>query len=129
VLQIWLAASIAAHDFVDPGFWQSRLGDMRDVYIPSSETFVFGSPANTAGFYSLHGNTLAAIFVAPEQQGMGIGSALMEHAKQQRPILELTVYKANAPSVAFYEKHGFVIVHEQIDEHSGHPELIMRFPG
>ena len=34
VIAIWLDASVAAHDFVDRHFWQSKVGDMRDIYIP-----------------------------------------------------------------------------------------------
>ncbi|MEX0780177.1 MAG: hypothetical protein WD037_10590 [Balneolales bacterium] len=41
VLSIWLDASVQAHDFVDRYFWESKLDDMRDVYIPGSETFVY----------------------------------------------------------------------------------------
>ena len=45
----------------------------------------------------------------------------------QRPRLQLTVYKDNAPSIQFYEKHGFTVAGEQTDEHTGHAELLMEF--
>lgn len=128
VLNIWLAASIRAHHFVEPEFWQSKLGDMRNIYIPASETVVYEQEGSLAGFYCLYEDTLAAIFVSPDIQGCGIGSALMADAKQRRPQLNLTVYKENSPSVRFYEKQGFVTVSEQIDEHTGQAELVMRYP-
>lgn len=127
ILDIWLSASIKAHDFVESEFWVSKVSDMRGVYIPASETFVFESDGQIAGFYSLYGNTLAAIFVSPHMQGRGMGSALLDDAKSRRESLQLTVYKENAPSVKFYEKHGFISIGEQIDEHTGHPELIMEY--
>ncbi|MFL1406690.1 N-acetyltransferase [Marinobacter sp. M1N3S26] len=127
ILEIWLSASIKAHNFIAPDFWQSKVNDMRYVYIPASETFIFESEGKVNGFYSLYGDNLAAIFVAPELQGKGIGATLLDDAKNRRKNLQLTVYKENIPSVDFYEKQGFIHMGEQIDEHTGHPELIMEF--
>lgn len=128
ILNIWLSASIKAHDFIAAGFWQSKLDDMRNIYLPASETRVYEAEGSVAGFYSLYENTLAAIFVAPEWQGKGLGSVLLDDAKARRGSLQLTVYKANTPSIRFYEKHGFAALAEQLDEHSGHPELVMSYP-
>ncbi|QEM82635.1 N-acetyltransferase [Halomonas binhaiensis] len=127
VLDIWLSASIKAHCFVDAEYWQSKVSDMRSIYIPASETFVLESNGKIAGFYSLFGNTLAAIFVSPDMQGKGMGTALLDDAKGRRERLQLTVYKDNSPSVRFYEKHGFTSHGEQVDVHTGHSELIMEY--
>ncbi|MDC7232229.1 MAG: GNAT family N-acetyltransferase, partial [Spirochaetales bacterium] len=50
---------------------------MRTLYIPASETFVFEQNSDVVGFYSLHEDRLAAIFVLPELQGQGIGKQLL----------------------------------------------------
>lgn len=126
VLAIWLAASIQAHNFIEPGFWESNVADMREVYIPASETMVFETAVGIEGFYCLRGNALAALFVAPDSQRRGIGSILMQSAQQRRANLELAVYKANTGSIAFYRNHGFSITAERLDAGTGHPELIMR---
>ncbi|WP_422102489.1 GNAT family N-acetyltransferase [Vreelandella sp.] len=127
VLSIWLSASVQAHDFIEPHFWQSKQGAMREVYLPASETYVAEESGHVVGFYSLYENTLAAIFVHPNQQDLGLGSALLEDAKRRREWLQLTVYAQNASSVCFYEARGFVPMGEQLDEHTGEPELLMRF--
>ena len=127
VLDIWLSASIKAHSFVEPKFWKSKLDDMRVIYIPASETFVLDFSGKVAGFYSLIGNTLAAIFVSPDLQGKGMGAALLDDAKSRRESLRLTVYRENVPSIKFYEKHGFISLGEQNDEHTGHSELVMEY--
>ncbi|TBW57720.1 N-acetyltransferase [Marinobacter halodurans] len=127
ILEIWLSASIEAHHFIEPEFWHSTINDMRDVYIPASETFVLESERTVIGFHSLNGENLAAIFVAPELQGKGIGTALLDNAKSRRKNLRPTVYRENISSVRFYEKHGFNSAGEQMDEHTGHPELIMAY--
>lgn len=125
VLDIWLAASIEAHDFVDASFWESQVESMRDIYIPASETYVFECKSKVVGFYSLNKDNLAAIFVSPEFQGKGIGKQMMSHAKKQRDRLTLSVYKENEASYHFYLSQGFTVISEQIDEHTGHREYRM----
>lgn len=127
ILDIWLSASIKAHAFIESAFWTSKVSEMREVYLPASETFVFESGAQIAGFYSLYENTLAAVFVAPSLQGKGVGTALIEDAKSRRERLQLTVYSENEPSIHFYKKHGFSSIGQQIDERTGHSELVMAY--
>lgn len=129
VIRIWLGASVESHDFIDRQFWQSKVGDMKNVYLPACETYVYEDEQGIRGFLSLQGNTLAALFVSPEYQGQGIGRKLVERAKDLRGHLELCVYKDNHKSVRFYEKCGFRSVLERLDEHTGCPESVMRFCG
>lgn len=126
ILEIWLLASIEAHSFIEPSFWQSQVENMRTIYLPSSEVYVYEHKETLLGFYALHGETLAAIFVRPSHQGKGIGKKLIKHAEQQRDTLLLTVYKDNELSIKFYLKHGFECISEQIDENTGCKELKMR---
>ena len=127
VIDIWLESSIKAHGFISRDFWNSKVNDMREIYIPSGETYVYEKEGRITGFASLYNNTLAAIFVLVDFQGTGIGRRLMKKAKDVRDHLNLTVYKANSKSIEFYKKCGFKIEKEQIDEHTGHPELVMTF--
>jgi ribosomal protein S18 acetylase RimI-like enzyme len=58
-----------------------------------------------------------AIAVVPSRRGRGIGEALLdalcERAKAERyAALSLSVERGNEPLLEFYEKHGFVRVHE-----------------
>ncbi|MGF1754602.1 N-acetyltransferase [Vibrio makurazakiensis] len=125
ILDIWLSASIKAHDFVDAGFWESQVDNMRDVYIPASKTYVFVLDSRIVGFYSLYEQALAAIFVSPDCQGKGIGKQLMVHAKEQCSNLTLNVYAENEASYQFYLSLGFAVVSEQVCEHTGCLEFTM----
>lgn len=125
VLDIWLTASIKAHDFVAPEFWESQVGNMRDIYIPASITYVYQVDGEVCGFYSLYEGILAAIFVSPQHQGYGVGKQLIQHAKLEYPNLSLNVYKENQATIEFYLSQGFSIVSEQTDEHTGHQEYTM----
>ena len=128
LLEIWLSASIKAHDFVDASFWQANIESMRDVYIPASESFVIEDSSGVLGFYSLLNNQLAALFVDPAHQGKGFGKQLLDHAKCLRKTLSLAVYKENTSSVGFYTSQGFKRVKEQIDEKTGLAEYLMCYP-
>ena len=125
VLDIWLTASIKAHDFVAPEFWESKVGNMRDIYMPASTTYVYQVDGEVRGFYSLYEGILAAIFVSTEHQGSGIGKRLIHHANLECPNLSLNVYKENQATIQFYLSQGFSIVSEQSDEHTGHQEYSM----
>lgn len=127
VLKIWLEASIKAHDFVKREFWESKLGDMRELYLPAAETYVYDENGEIKGFFSLVDETLAAIFVAPASQGCGIGKKLIAKAKELRSSLNLKVYCRNTRSINFYKNCGFEIVEEQTDGHTGKSEFLMTF--
>ena len=127
VLDIWINASIQAHNFIDKEFWESKLDDMREIYIPNSETYIYKENEIIMGFFSLHGDMLAAMFVSPEFQNNGIGRKLMNKAKSLRNKLELTVYKENPNAIEFYKKCGFDIIKEKVDVHTGHIEILMNY--
>ncbi|MCP1728349.1 putative acetyltransferase [Natronospira proteinivora] len=126
IIDIWLQASIAAHDFIDAEFWRSKTEAMREVYIPGSETYVYDDGQSVKGFFSLYGNQLAALFVAPACQGQGMGRVLLERAKQLRRELTIDVYKENRKTIEFYKRSGFEAVTEKVCEHTGHWELVMK---
>lgn len=54
---------------------------------------------------------LHEIFIAPEFQRRGVGTVLMQLAKELAPAgLRLHTLQRNAQAAAFYERHGFVVV-------------------
>jgi GNAT superfamily N-acetyltransferase len=51
------------------------------------------------------------LYVDPEEQNAGIGSALLDHAKQLQPDgFQLWTFQHNDGARRFYERHGFVVV-------------------
>lgn len=126
ILNVWLKASIEAHSFMPAEYWESKVNDMREIYLPASENYVYEDDVEILGFISIYQNNLAALFVSPSTQGNGIGSKLIEYIKDKYKKLNLCVYKENKNSIAFYKKHGFTIAGERIDEHTGHPEINMK---
>lgn len=77
---------------------------------------------------ALHEGWVDQLYVLAEWSGQGIGSQLLERAKQQSPAgLQLWTFVSNEPARGFYERHGFV-VEEQTDgsgNEEGEPDLRM----
>ncbi len=84
-----------------------------------------------AGFMAQRPNDdcLDQLFMAPSAKGQGLGSALMDLAKQRLPGgLWLRTAEANHPARAFYEKRGFH--HYDTDQHPtlGYTRVFYRWP-
>ncbi len=127
MVEIWLQASLRAHNFVSSDFWEQNAIQMRNKYLPAAENYVYCENSVTVGFMSLQKDSLAALFVAPNEQGRGIGHKLLNHAKTLRNNLSLAVYEMNSRSVKFYSHNGFSVVQSQKDPHTGQSELIMQY--
>ncbi|HYH16559.1 MAG TPA: GNAT family N-acetyltransferase [Flavisolibacter sp.] len=128
VVQIWMEGSKTAHAFIEPSYWLQHVAAMREVYLPQSEVWVYkGSSGRIAGFVSLVESHLAALFIHPDQQGRGIGSKLIQWAKELKDALHLTVYAKNTRAVTFYQQHHFEIKWQQIDVNTGEVEFYMEW--
>jgi len=70
--------------------------------------------------------TLKQLYVKPDHQGTGIGSALYEHLLELMPPfkrIELEVEPGNKGAIAFYQKHGFQVT-GMVDDCGGTGDLI-----
>jgi chorismate mutase/GNAT superfamily N-acetyltransferase len=72
------------------------------------------------------------LYVVPELAGHGIGSALLDLVKQQRPDgFCLWVFEINSLARAFYERRGFIEL-ERTDGHANEeqaPDIKLAWPG
>ena len=65
--------------------------------------------------------TLEKLYVEPDDQNRGVGTALLDQAKALRPDgLCLWVFQKNEGARRFYERHGFRLV--QVTDGSGNME-------
>jgi GNAT superfamily N-acetyltransferase len=65
---------------------------------------------------------LDQLFVSPEAQGRGIGTALLDYVKTLSPKgLLLWCATQNASACRFYERHGFASGAETLHRKLGHP--------
>lgn len=127
IMKIWLDASTIAHDFIDKQYWIDKYEIVKNEYIPNSQTFVYIEDAKIKGFISIiNKNFIGALFIDIKSQRKGIGSKLINFAKDKFGELSLTVYKDNLNAVNFYKIHNFKIISEDLDEDTNKVEFIMK---
>lgn len=125
---IWSAASTVAHPFLSDEFLAAERHEIAHEHLFSAETWVWEDDGRVVGFISLLGNEVGAIFVDPALHGVGIGRALMDHARGLRGALEVEVFEANAIGRAFYERYGFEPKQKGVHEATGLHVLRLELP-
>ena len=83
------------------------------------------------GFIALRAGWIDQLYVAPGQQGRGVGSRLMALAKAASPVLQLWTFQRNAGARRFYEHLGFVPIEERdgSDNEEREPDIRYRWEG
>jgi GNAT superfamily N-acetyltransferase len=77
--------------------------------IATCEVLVARESGEPVGFLALRGGDVDHLYVHPDAQRRGVGTALLAAAKARRPDgLELWAFQRNTPALAFYARHGFV---------------------
>jgi len=124
VMTIWLDANKEAHPFIPKQYWQENYAAVKRT-IPDSDVFVYQDCQTIVGFVGLVGSLIAGIFVNQNNQGKGVGKALLAHCKEAHQELHLHVYKKNTRAVNFYLRESFTVLKEQMDAPTGEVELVM----
>lgn len=59
------------------------------------------------------------------QQSQGIGKILLNDTKDKRNELRLNVYRKNTRAISFYQREGFEIQSDGLDEATGERDYVM----
>jgi putative acetyltransferase len=79
--------------------------------VREDEVWVWEEDGRLLGFASLGKELLDHLYVDPEAQNRGIGTALLDHVKERRPGgFRLWTFQRNEGARRFYERHGFRVV-------------------
>jgi GNAT superfamily N-acetyltransferase len=95
--------------------------------VRETELFVAEDAATLAGILVLDGPWLDQLYVEPTMTGRGIGAALLDLAKRERPGgLRLWTFASNLGAQRFYERHGFVAERrtDGRDNEEGAPDIL-----
>jgi GNAT superfamily N-acetyltransferase len=96
-------------------------GWIRGFVLGELEVWVAEEDARLAGFAALGDHYLEHLYVHPQAQGRGVGTALLGWCKERRPDgLQLWVFQRNSGARDFYERHGFRLV--QLTDGRGNEE-------
>ncbi len=94
---------------------------IRSQMVPAHEVWVAEADDRIVGFAALAHDLLGHLYVHPEVQNQGIGTALLENAKKRRPAgFRLWVFQKNEGARRLYERHGFRLV--ELTDGSGNEE-------
>jgi putative acetyltransferase len=106
---------------------RSRLVDALQA---GSELWVPETDGAAIGVLGLFPNFIDKLFIAPEWQGAGVGSALVAWAKSIYPCyLELRCAQENHVACRFYERHGFRAKTHRMADRPVIPEIVFRWEG
>ena len=115
VAGIWLDANLKAHSFIPPQYWKDNFEAVKEM-LPRAEVYVYEDDRGIQGFIGLNGEYIEGIFVSGEMQSRGIGKRLLDFAKTKKTELHLNVYRKNTRATRFYQREGFKILLEGMDE-------------
>ena len=84
---------------------------IRNVLLPNNEVWVAKDADELLGFVGFGDGTLRHLWVRTDYQNMGVGTALLNLAKERCPEgLQLKVFQQNSGARRFYERNGFSLV-------------------
>lgn len=124
VAKIWLDTNIKAHDFISEKYWRKYFPMVKEMLL-QAEIYVYEDSGRIKGFVGMNGDYVEGIFVDWEAQSQGIGKWLLDFVKERKERLCLSVYEKNERAIRFYQREGFTIQKEGVDENTGEKEYGM----
>lgn len=97
--------------------------------LPSCDTWLAVEDDAAVGLLVLQPGWVDHLYLEPTRTGEGIGTRLLDHAKQQQPDgLDLWAFQSNHRARRFYERHGFVAVtFTDGDNEEGEPDVLYQW--
>ena len=124
VADIWRDTNIEAHNFIPAQYWESNYEPVKEM-LSQAEVYVYEINGAIQGFIGLNGEYIEGIFVYNKLQSQGIGKNLLDSVKENRTRLSLNVYQKNTRAIHFYQREGFEIQSQGIDEATGEKDYVM----
>jgi GNAT superfamily N-acetyltransferase len=130
IAELWLAARDAAAGVPATNRSDEEVRSWLADAVAGGAVWVTTDELNRpAAMMVLKGEWVEQLYVRPERQRRGHGSALIAFAQCTRPSLALWTFEANATARAFYEARGFERSGEPSSENEERaPALLYRWP-
>ena len=124
VADIWLDTNLKAHSFISAQYWESNYELVKEM-LSQAEVYVYEDGQKIQGFIGLSDEYIEGIFVSEKMQSQGIGKLLLNYIKDRKDVLRLNVYQKNIRAIHFYQREGFKIQCEGLDEATGEKDYVM----
>lgn len=105
---------------------------MREVVFAEQNVWVAEVDRRILGYASLADEMLSNLYVHPEHQRRGIGSALLARVKAYAPHgFTLWTFEPNQDAIRFYQRHGFrtLTTTDGAANEERVPDRLMGWPG
>lgn len=126
VADIWLKTNLKTHYFIPEQYWTNNYEVVKEM-LPQAEVYVYEDDKIIQGFIGINDEYIEGIFVSDEMQSRGIGKMLLDYIKDKKDRLQLKVYQKNVRAMSFYQREGFTIQSEEMDEFTGEKEYVMNW--
>ena len=123
---ICLKTNLKAHFFIPEQYWISNYEFVKEM-LPQAEVYVYEDDKMIQGFIGVSDEYIEGIFVSDEMQSCGIGKMLLDYIKDKKDKLQLKVYQKNVRAMSFYQREGFTIQSEEMDEFTREKEYVMNW--
>jgi len=101
---------------------------METGLIPNCDVWLAEIDAQVLALLVIDEDWIDQLYVLPEAAGLGIGSRLIDVAKEQRPGgLQLRASTTNPGAQRFYERHGFVLAERSGGDSAGAKQGDLRY--
>ena len=124
VADIWLDTNLKAHSFISAQYWESNYELVKEM-LSQAEVYVYEDGQKIQGFIGLSDKYIEGLFVSEKMQSQGIGKLLLNYIKDRKDVLRLNVYQKNIRAIHFYQREGFEIQCEGLDEATGEKDYVM----
>lgn len=126
VADIWLKTNLKTHYFIPEQYWTNNYEVVKEM-LPQADVYVYEDDKIIQGFVGINDEYIEGIFVSDEMQSRGIGKMLLDYIKDKKDRLQLKVYQKNVRAMSFYQREGFTIQSESMDEFTGEKEYVMNW--
>lgn len=126
VADIWLKTNLKAHYFIPEQYWTNNYEVVKEM-LPQADVYVYEDDKIIQGFVGINDEYIEGIFVSDEMQSCGIGKMLLDYIKDKKDKLQLKVYQKNVRAMSFYQREGFTIQSEEMDEFTREKEYVMNW--
>lgn len=124
VADIWLDTNLKAHVLFLLNIGNVILNWIKEMLL-RRKCYVYESDQKIQGFIGLNNDYIEGIFVSDKMQSQGIGKILLNDTKDKRNELRLNVYRKNTRAISFYQREGFEIQSDGLDEATGEKDYVM----
>ena len=126
ILELWMRSMTHGNDFIESDFWQKHYDKAKEMYLNEKDNFVYIKDEKIVGFICIDSeNSVGGVFVDPDYENQGIGTALMNFIKNSYTLLHLSIFMKNRRTLAFANYHDFVIDGAEKDSISGEIQYTM----